>query len=396
MKKYEIICGIAVCLCLFMMSCTSDVKSELPVIDVIGALKNEKSLKLSEIVDHIEYVKLETTSECLIGGGSVLKVGNNLYVKKFNPAGMLVFDSNGRFIKQISRPGKGPGEYLNFMYFDVSPDNKYLAISGPEDGLKLFTTDGVFKAQAATSSQFFSGFVFQSPEQLITYAPRMNISQKKYPVIVGWDNNLRSDTLLRLDRAQLESDMVFPMVHSASYSYGSCFNFKEADRDTLFQLDSKMKISPRLIFNCGDKAVTEKTLFTSSNPFTIPVYPVSETRDYLFLNAGKGQDYAILAYRKKTGETFRMPVNESRLHEKTKAYGPENDLEGVDFSFNGLKIKGNLWTSILQITDLKTFFETVNPDQLNLKTREYYDELRRLTESSNVNDNPIVRIIYLK
>ncbi len=397
MKKYGIVFGVAFGLCLLVTSCTSVVKTDLPVIDVIGAMKTEKALMLSELVDHIEYVKLETTPDCLIGSGSVLKVGEHLYVKNFNPSAMLVFDSQGKFLKQISRPGKGPGEYLNFPYFDVSPDNKYLAISGPEDGIKLYTTAGEFQAQKEISNQFFSGFLFLSPEKLITYPARMNMTQKASPVMIAMDvDHLKSDTILRIDRETQPSDMMFPMAHSACYAYGGSIYFKEVGHDTLFQLDSKMNISPEMVFNCGDKAITEENLFISSNQFTIPVHPVCESRDYLFVYAGKGEAYGILAHLKKTGETFRMPVKASRLYENAKTYGPENDLEGFDFSFNGLRVKDNTWTSILQLSDLKPFFETVNPDQLNLKTHKYFDELRRLAESSDVNDNPIVRIIYLK
>ena len=81
---------------------------------------------------------------------------------------------------------------------------------------------------------------------------------------------------------------------------------------------------------------------------------------------------------------------------KYKIYGPENDLDGFDFSFNQGKFNDQIWCSDLQIPDLKAFFDSVKPDQLKLKTRKYFDELRRLTEGSDVNDNPIVRIIYLK
>ena len=397
MKNRGTVSGMVVCLCLLLTLCTPKVETDLPVIDVIGAMKMEKPLMLSELVEYIEYVKLETSPECLIGNGSVLKVGNNLYVKSFNPSVMLVFDGQGKFLKQISRPGKGPGEYKNCPYFDVSQDNKYVAISGPEDGIKLYTTEGEFKAHAKISNQFFSGFFFLSPEKLLTYPARMNISQRGFPVMVVWDiEELQPDTLLSIDRETQPSDMMITMAHSACYPFGGNIYFKEAGHDTLFQLDSKMKISPRVVFNCGDKAVTEENLFISSNQFTVPVSPVCETRDYLFIHAGKGDAYGTLAHHKKTGETFRMPVKESRLYEKAKTYGPENDLEGIDFSFNGIRVKDKIWTSIFQVSDLKPFFDRVNPDQLDLMTRKYFDELRRLVESSDVNDNPVVRIMHLK
>ena len=112
--------------------------------------------------------------------------------------------------------------------------------------------------------------------------------------------------------------------------------------------------------------------------------------------AGRGDKYGVLAHQEISGETLRMPVKPGLLDEKIKKYGPENDLDGIDFRFDGLRTGDQTWTSVLQLTDLKTFFSSVKPDQLKLKTRKYCEELRRLTEASEVNDNPIVRIMYLK
>ena len=397
MKKISLVSGIILCMCVFLLSCSTKGKTELPVIDVIGALKNEKPLRMSDIVDHIEYIKLETKPECLIGFGEAVIAGSNVYVRNSRPASLLVFDKQGKFVKQISRQGKGPGEYINFAYFDVSPDNRYLAIGGSGGGIKLYTTEGEFRAEAELNAQFLSGFRFLNSRKLITYDARMNEDRTGYPVMMARNmDNLKADTLLRIDMELLAKDKPFALVYSACYRYNGQINFMKTANDTLYQLDSDLEISSRMVFYCGDQAVTEKNLFISSGKSTVPVYPKCETRDYLFIYAGRGDSYGILAYHKMTGETFRMPVKPSLPDEKIKTYGPENDLEGIDFTFDGLRTGDQTWTSVLQISDLKAFFDSVKPDQLKLKTRKYFDELRSLTEGSDVNDNPIVRIIYLK
>ncbi|MFA5817241.1 MAG: 6-bladed beta-propeller [Bacteroidales bacterium] len=352
MKKFNLISGIPVCICVFLMSCSTKIKTELPVIDVIGALKNEKLLKLSEIVDHIEYVKLETTPECLIGGGQAVLTGNTIYIKNFRPISLLVFDGQGKFLRQISRQGKGPGEYINFAYFDVSPDNRYIAIGGFGGG---------------------------------------------YPMMMAWNTeHLQSDTLLCIDMEPQESDRSVLMVFNPFYPFKGRINFMEAGNDTLYQLDTDLKISPRMVVDCGKRALTEETLFMAPGKSIIRVYPVCETNNYLFINSYSGEDYRVFIFNKRSGETFRMPVRQSLFDEKVKTYGPENDLEGIDFTFNGLRVNDKTWTSILQIVDLKAFFESVKPDLLKLKTRKYLDQLRKLTDASDLNDNPIVRIVHLK
>ncbi|TSA35505.1 MAG: 6-bladed beta-propeller [Porphyromonadaceae bacterium] len=397
MKKFNLISGIPVCICVFLISCSTKIKTELPVIDVIGALKNEKSLKLSEIVDHIEYVKLETTPECLIGGGQAVLAGNTIYIKNFRPTSLLVFDGQGKFLRQISRQGKGPGEYINFAYFDVSPDNRYIAIGGFGGGIRLYTITGEFTTQSDYNSLSWSGFLFLNPNKLITYESRQNGHQKGYPIMMAWNTeHLQSDTLLCIDMEPQESDRSVLMVFNPFYPFKGRINFMEAANDTLYQLDTDLKISPRMVVDCGERALTEETLFMAPGKSIIRVYPVCETNNYLFINSYSGEDYRVFVFNKRSGETFRMPVRQSLFDEKVKTYGPENDLEGIDFTFNGLRVNDKTWTSILQIVDLKAFFESVKPDLLKLKTRKYLDQLRKLTDASDLNDNPIVRIVHLK
>jgi len=390
MKKLSRLGGISLGLSVILMSCSAPAGTDLPVIDVISAFKNEKQLKMSEIIDHIEYIKLETTPDCLIGNGQVLKVGNSIYVKNFNPAKILVFDNQGKFQRQISRQGKGPGEYVNFAYFDVSPDNRYVAVGGFDNTINLYSTEGQFITSEQTNVQFFSGFLFLNRNYLITYEAMLDIPMKGYPILLARNSNdFKADTLLRMDWETQQSDMVLPMKYSPCYLFNGRINFMEPANDTLYQFGNDHKISPRLIINCGDRAVTREKTFITSDTYPIPVYPICETSDYLFMNAGMGENFGVLAYNKKTGETFRLP-------QTNNTYGPENDLEGIDFSFNRLKTGNQTWTSLLQVSELKSFFNSEKPDHLNLKTQENFNELKKLTGQSDVNDNPIVRILYLK
>jgi hypothetical protein len=313
------------------------------------------------------------------------------------PLRLLVFDGEGRFVQQISRQGKGPGEYTDFAYFDVSPDNRYLAIGGWVGAVRLYSTAGDFLTETRVSSQFFSGFQFLNSNHLITYAAHTNAPQDKNPVMIGWNvNGFRADTLLRLDWQLQETDMAFAMAYSGFYRFGNCINFMKPANDTLFQLDQKFNIIPRLVFNCGDQSMTEKDIFNSSGRFKILVLPIGETRDFIFVGVRKADAYQILFHNKKSGETFRMPVRKGIADEKIQAFGPDNDLEGTDFSFNGLRMLDRQWISLLQQSDLMAFFETVPQQRLSLTNQKYYDELQRLTRMSDPDANPIVRIIHLK
>jgi hypothetical protein len=380
-----------------LTACSGNPSSELPVIDIQAALSHEKPLKISELVKRIEYIRLETKPECLLGYGQAVMAGNFFYVKNKRPAGLFVFNSEGRFQRQISRRGKGPGEYTDFAYFDVSPDNRYLAIGGWVSVVLFYSTSGDFLHEVDASNQFFSGFRFLNSNQLVTYAAHTNAPQDKNPVMIGWNvNGLRADTLLRLDWQLQETDMAFALAYTGFYRFGNCINFMKPANDTLFQLHQNFRIIPRLVFNCGSQSMTEKDIFNSSGRFKIRVLPLGETKDFIFIGVGKADGYQILFHEKKTGETFRLPVRKGVTDEKKQVFEPDNDLEGIDLSFNGLRMLDGQWIDLLQQSDLMAFFEAIPLQKLTLTTQKYYDELQRLTRSGDPDANPIVRIIHLK
>lgn len=93
-------------------------------LKIIPALTQKKELKLSELVDHIEYVQLESRRECMVAGGWVV-VGEKYIVictgVRFGEV-VLLFNRQGKFIRKIGQKGQGPGEYEMPTQIDLSPN----------------------------------------------------------------------------------------------------------------------------------------------------------------------------------------------------------------------------------------------------------------------------------
>jgi hypothetical protein len=95
-----------------------------------GIILDEKteSVLLSEIVDSVTYIELETVNECLIGYINNIKyINQNYYIYDNSAKTIYVFDENGKYKDKFCRYGQGYGEYLGFSTFRI--DNGKLHIS---------------------------------------------------------------------------------------------------------------------------------------------------------------------------------------------------------------------------------------------------------------------------
>ena len=95
---------------------------------------------ISDIIDTIKIVALETTPESILAGVGPIRIYGNRIVNHDMNEGIAIFDINGKYIKHIRR-GQGPGEINACCDFDA--DNQYLYIL-QLDKISKFTLDGDF------------------------------------------------------------------------------------------------------------------------------------------------------------------------------------------------------------------------------------------------------------
>ncbi|HTO15620.1 MAG TPA: 6-bladed beta-propeller [Edaphocola sp.] len=106
-------------------------------VDPIMKIHNtdlHKEYKLSEIIDSIQLIPLETSSNCLIGNcKKVLVSSQYIYIYDDVSKGLFVFDLKGKLKKRIKNLGKGPNEYLEIEDFCLSNNGDIALLDG---GLK--------------------------------------------------------------------------------------------------------------------------------------------------------------------------------------------------------------------------------------------------------------------
>lgn len=89
----------------------------------------ERSVSLSELVDSIYYIKLETSDESLMARLREIII-KNTYIYAIDPDQKIVcvFDKKGNFISKLDKHGESPSEYAGMQQILVDDNENYVEI----------------------------------------------------------------------------------------------------------------------------------------------------------------------------------------------------------------------------------------------------------------------------
>jgi hypothetical protein len=127
--------------------CQNSNKSNLIVFDMARQFEKQQETPLSKFVNSVSYVPLETNPETIFGGLIDYEVNERYIIVRHHrvgPSRILLFNrNNGKFIREIGKYGKGPGEYTYHCYI---PFNKKInAIYAADNSRNLLVYDSLGK-----------------------------------------------------------------------------------------------------------------------------------------------------------------------------------------------------------------------------------------------------------
>lgn len=78
-------------------------------------------------LDRVEIVKLETKDDYLVSAkGKILTADDHILIGDGTTKKLVLFDRNGRFVRNIGVSGRGPGEYIQLGGFTMVNDSVYV------------------------------------------------------------------------------------------------------------------------------------------------------------------------------------------------------------------------------------------------------------------------------
>lgn len=118
---------------------------------------------------------------------------DNLYVLDAGNYRVLVFDRNGKFVRQIGKQGNGPGEITFAMSMAILPDGNIVLADAGRSGYAIFTPEGKYVKNV--SSESGSGLSMGSGG--LAASPRGGVITQVRPSLRAGDGGIDPQALAR-------------------------------------------------------------------------------------------------------------------------------------------------------------------------------------------------------
>ena len=352
----------------------------------------EREVKLSDIAESVEYLRLETTDAGLVKYfmPNMMHRTSKYYIFGEHQ-NVMQFTRDGKFVRNIGRCGQGPGEYNYIMQVDVDEKAGKVYVLSTGKRLNVYDLEtGKFLQSGKMTHGQLNSFLMQNDSTLVAYKDNGNGQEKTLAYVA----TLSGKVLHEYPRNEL-----FEVKNGAAYMYGGqhdfklsrfhgMINLKEYENDTVYTVTSE-GLKKRYIIDTGKYGIklehTLPALNGNEEAFNRLAaecmrYAVLETEHYLFLPytnwAGPKRNRPKTAmYDKRTGECYRL----------------KNNLIKDDLT-------GGLWVyyphcafdehTLVLAFDAEYIHRVAekNPELLN------HPQLKGLDEG----DNPVLMIVHLK
>ncbi len=370
------------------------------VVDYESILTNKSKVNLSQITDDIEYVRLETDESCLLHSRAEYHITSE-YIFVDNVEYILQFDRNGKFIKQIGKPGRGPGEIGLIRIMSVLDTKKQLVVqTNWARKLYYFSYDGGFlrsvpvedvrriKAIPGDRLVYFDGCAYGYEDYMFalldTSGDTLDVVKNHYK----WENET--------GRVGTVSYHLF----APFYFYNEKISFKSMHNDSVYHVSGD-SIKAEYLIDLGKFQLPQeyRVEVPSSGGFEefaerskgYRFCSVFEANESLFISSQDYQDdiqYNMIYNR--TEGSGRLLVDSSNDPGKII-----NDIDGgPDFWPLGKVNDSTVYMPVLPLNLINKDFRD-NLSQKQALDPEKKAEFLNMLDELNENDNPILIIVRL-
>lgn len=379
----------------FAIGCSKPVQPEIPTVDFTTGFDNKKELiNLSEVADSIKYIQLEYTSESLIGRASIVKFCSKhiaVYDEILNK--LLLFDINGKFIRNISEAGKGPNEFIGIVDIVLNEADNLMVVVTFDKWIKVFSFDGkIISSFPIEQSPYFASSLEHN--RILIYQAFPNSMITKGKCLFEYNLTDQSETVLfTRDLANTTKGESISRVEY--YKYLDTICVFEHYYDTLYGIGKDLKMTPRYTYKHNNNYLTSE--LRKKSPPIESIYHFDfhfESRSTLFFSGVNKGKLARILYNKKD-RTFRSikECSESGANSLHR-FGFYNNIDnGYPFWPNG-QVNETWFYSVLEPINVKMAYEYSN--SLDIQNNNQKTNLHEIIKNIDDLSNPLIMLVKMK
>lgn len=391
------------------LSCNENIKQDgssfftIPFAEII---KDKQEVKLSEFATDVKLIQLENTPEAMLGNVENIEFTKDYIFIKFWMHPILQFSRDGKFIRNVGRKGKGPGEYNSCMKMSIDETNERIYIHTIELSMMVFNFDGEYikTIKFPALERFQNYWIWGRDSMLISYFEPV-LGNEPFVFI---EYNEQGDTLQSIPNyifydltEQANPFHISPFEEqNFYYRFKNKIYMKGFYNDTVYSYNDNNKIVPKFFIDLKEHKLPYDLIYERKwnrhLPNDLCWTGVHETSNYVIIPYGyhfdqnkpesKKEEKGCILYNKKTKEGIAI--------KETKQGGFVDDITGgPDFRPNVTNDDTALM--LVSALDMKLYLDSEQFKNKEAKFQAEKEKLNQLRKTLKEEDNHFLVLVKL-
>lgn len=263
-------------------------------------LDQKQELSMYELFSAMEIIPLETTKASVLGNPLRKIVVNKglFYVLDYKQDAIVVFDSQGKYLRKIDKYGNGPEEYTHLYDFGFNRFDGNLELMSAAGYINVYDSLGVVYKHTIKLPSYIravSYFANMAPDRYLFFCTRKE-EEKKLLIYDRKEDKIVSETY------SIPEFIFFntPYHHSYSpfYVYADTVCFVQSYNGDVFWMGQDGELTPRYLWDFMDYNFDISTLKEETIEFYVKHQrTVGANYATSFLSYGENSKYYITSFR---------------------------------------------------------------------------------------------------
>jgi hypothetical protein len=360
----------------------------IPSLNLESAIDHSGTFKFKDFIKSIEYIPLETNPGCLIDKNPKFFVTRD-YIISLNVNHCFLFDrASGKFIREIGRYGRGPGEYQNAIGF-VNDNIPAIYFVGWNGNLLKYSVNGNLIKNFQIPGYKDNFDLPSIPMNYTFYNDSIIVCD--FLIATGREPNLimvfnESGQILKFIKnrnlVNVKKDFVLQTGETSFFHFNEKLFFQNKYNDTVFQI-SPENLVPFFILNRGKYKPPFESKWWSYGK-------VLQSNFISQLQYSINERFILFSFLMNKTRYFALYNRTSRSLKVASCSTIENNIDGIKtFNLESMNYCGEL-IGVIQANDL-TDWENGYQSKSDLKN----PNLQKLA-NVRMDDNPVIVIAELK